>query len=347
MPRGSSGSWRRRRGPSPEAIRQARPQASGRRSRLWRGPALADFAYDDFAQAEIARLEDLRLAALEQRLDADLALGRELEVLGELEALVQAHPLRERPRGLLMLALYRAGRQSEALHVFQDVRRALGEELGIEPGPSLRELEQAILVHDPALGVAAAGRGGPGQARRRRARDARLRDARAAAGRPAVDGDEAARRLLDVRDRALPAELDRPGGRALERVSGDLVAAFGSARDAVSFAISCALARAGADRRREDGDGARRDGGRRDPLGATLGAGRLASTAAAGQILLTQAVKNLAGAVDGIEFRRAGRVELRGYADPWEVFDAVPAGEAAAPESLGARLRRRLGRAGR
>ena len=81
-----------------------------------------------------------------------------------------------------------------------------------------------------------------------------------------------------------------------------------------------------------------------EPLGAALGAGRLAGTARAGQILLTQAVKNLAGAVEGVEFRRAGRIKLRGYQDPWEVFEAVPAGEAAATEGLGARVRRRLRR---
>jgi DNA-binding SARP family transcriptional activator/streptogramin lyase/ABC-type branched-subunit amino acid transport system substrate-binding protein len=112
---------------------------------LWRGPALADFAYEPFAQTAIARLEEQRLAALERRIEADLALGRHAEVVGELKELVSAHPLREGLRAQLMLALYRSGRQAEALEVYQDARRALVEELGIDPSPALQELEQAIL----------------------------------------------------------------------------------------------------------------------------------------------------------------------------------------------------------
>jgi DNA-binding SARP family transcriptional activator/streptogramin lyase len=122
---------------------------------LWRGAPLADFAYEPFAQAEIARLEELRLAALEQRIEADLALGRHDQVVGELEALVAAHPLREGLRGQLMLALYRCGRQADALASYRDGRRHLVEELGIEPGASLRELHEAILAQDPALGAPA------------------------------------------------------------------------------------------------------------------------------------------------------------------------------------------------
>ncbi len=118
---------------------------------LWRGPALADFAYEPFAQAEIARLEELRLGALERRLEADLALGRHGELVGELEALVAEHPLRERLRAQLMLALYRSGRQAEALAAYRDARQALVDELGIEPGPALQELERAILCQDPGL----------------------------------------------------------------------------------------------------------------------------------------------------------------------------------------------------
>ncbi len=120
---------------------------------LWRGSALSDFAYDSFAQPEISRLEELRLAALEERIDADLALGREDELIGELEALVERHPLRERLRGLLMLALYRSGRQAQALQVYQEGRRRLAEELGLEPGEALRRLERQILEQDPELGA--------------------------------------------------------------------------------------------------------------------------------------------------------------------------------------------------
>jgi DNA-binding SARP family transcriptional activator len=118
---------------------------------LWRGPALADFAYESFAHAAIARLEEIRLAAIELGIDADLALGRHDELVGELEALVSEHPLRERLRRCLMTALYRSGRQAEALDAYQDARRALVDGLGIEPGAELRELEQAILRHDPSL----------------------------------------------------------------------------------------------------------------------------------------------------------------------------------------------------
>ncbi|MEP7113423.1 MAG: AfsR/SARP family transcriptional regulator, partial [Ilumatobacteraceae bacterium] len=120
---------------------------------LWRGGALAEFAYEEFASAEVSRISELRLAAVEERLDIELQLGRHRGVIGELEALVTAHALRERLRGLLMIALYRAGRQADALRVFQEGRRILGEELGLDPGPELRQLEAAILAQDPSLDV--------------------------------------------------------------------------------------------------------------------------------------------------------------------------------------------------
>jgi predicted ATPase/class 3 adenylate cyclase len=118
---------------------------------LWRGPALADFRYEPFAQAAIARLEELRLVALEQRIEADLELGREAGVVAELEALIAEHPMRERLRGHLMLALYRCGRQADALEAYQSTRRTLVNELAIEPSPALQDLERAILRHDASL----------------------------------------------------------------------------------------------------------------------------------------------------------------------------------------------------
>ena len=118
---------------------------------LWRGPALADFVYEPFAQTQIARLEELRTVVVEERVDADLALGRHAELVSELEALVQAEPLRERPRAQLMLALYRSGRQADALAAYRAARETLVEELGIDPGPELRELEAAILRQDDSL----------------------------------------------------------------------------------------------------------------------------------------------------------------------------------------------------
>jgi len=118
---------------------------------VWRGPPLAEFAFDSFAQGEISRLEELRLTLLEDRIDADLACGTHTTLVGELEALVAEHPLRERVRRQLVLALYRSGRQAEALEAYRAARVVLDEELGLEPTPALRELERSILTHDPGL----------------------------------------------------------------------------------------------------------------------------------------------------------------------------------------------------
>jgi DNA-binding SARP family transcriptional activator len=123
---------------------------------LWRGPPLGDLSYESFAQPAIRRLEELRLGALEKRIDADLALGRHSDLVAELEELVAQHPLREHLRAQLMLALYRCGRQADALAAYQRTRHALVEQLGIEPSPPLRELEQAILRQDPALDLTSA-----------------------------------------------------------------------------------------------------------------------------------------------------------------------------------------------
>jgi len=118
---------------------------------LWRGAPLLDLAYEPFAQGEIRRLEELRLAALEERIAADLELGHHAALIGELEALVAEYPLRERIRGQLMLALYRSGRQAEALKAYHDGRRALVDELGIEPTPELQQLQAAILRQEGGL----------------------------------------------------------------------------------------------------------------------------------------------------------------------------------------------------
>ena len=128
---------------------------------LWRGPPLADLSFAPSLQQEIAALEELRLTAIDLRIDADLALGRHAELVSELQALIREQPLRERLRGQLMLALYRAGRQAEALGAYRQARESLVEELGIEPGTPLQELERAILVHDPSLELS--GRVGTGE----------------------------------------------------------------------------------------------------------------------------------------------------------------------------------------
>ena len=123
---------------------------------LWRGPPLADFTYESFAQREVGRLEELRLEAIELRIDADLAVGRHARLVGELEHLITLHPFRERLRGQLMLALYQSGRQAEALEAYRAARSTLVEELGIEPSVALQRLEQAILAQDRELQAAAA-----------------------------------------------------------------------------------------------------------------------------------------------------------------------------------------------
>jgi predicted ATPase/DNA-binding SARP family transcriptional activator/Tfp pilus assembly protein PilF len=201
---------------------------------LWRGAALADFVCEPFAQSEAARLEELRLTALEERIDADLALGRGAELVAEVEALVEGNPLRERLRGQLMLALYRAGRQAEALAAYQDARRTLVDELGIEPSPALRELEQAILRQDEAV---AAGD--------------YLRELRSA--RPAgtvsflfTDVERSTRLLVELgegyRDalaehrRALREAFVEHGGGEVDTQGDAFFAAFPRARDAVAAA---------------------------------------------------------------------------------------------------------------
>jgi DNA-binding SARP family transcriptional activator len=138
--------------------RRAEPRERAEKLRaalaLWRGPALDDLAFEPFARDEVGRLEEARLAALEDCIDAELELGRAGDLVGELEELVEQHPLRERFRAQLMRALYRAGRQADALEAFRAAREVLTEELGLEPGEELRGLQQAILRQDPSLGPA-------------------------------------------------------------------------------------------------------------------------------------------------------------------------------------------------
>jgi WD40 repeat protein/DNA-binding SARP family transcriptional activator len=122
---------------------------------LWSGRPLADLEFEPFARVEVERLEELRLAVVEERVDAELALGRHLALVPELEALAAEHPFRERFRAQLMLALYRCGRQAEGLEVYQETRKLLDDELGLEPGVELRELQRAILAQDEELNLEA------------------------------------------------------------------------------------------------------------------------------------------------------------------------------------------------
>jgi len=189
---------------------------------LWRGEALADFAYEPFAQEEIARLEELRLEAVEARIDADLALGRHAELVGELEALVVAQPLRERATGRLMLVLYRSERQADALAAYRSARERMVEELGIEPGPQLRALEAAIIRQDEALLGPVAIR--PARAARRKRKLVTVVSADILAGVP--DPEALAAALQQARD--LAAEVVTAHGGVVERSVGDaVIAVFG------------------------------------------------------------------------------------------------------------------------
>jgi DNA-binding SARP family transcriptional activator len=134
-------------GPDPAAAAERLKEAL----ELWRGPALAEFGSEPFAREAGGRLDDARLAAIELRIDADLALGRHAELVSELEELVEREPFRERLRAQLMLALYRSGRQADALDLYRGTRELFVDELGIEPSPELQELEGSILRHEASL----------------------------------------------------------------------------------------------------------------------------------------------------------------------------------------------------
>ena len=205
---------------------------------LWRGRPLADVAYANFAQNEVARLDELHLTAIEELVDARIAFGRHGEVVGELERLVATHPLRERLRASLLLALYRSGRQAEALDAYQGARTILVEELGIEPTRSLRELHQAILNQDPALDLPVTDQPhhetGPAVAPPR-IDDTTVRDVRKTVTAVfvrlavAVEGDgpldpEALRRVTGRAFETLETAASRHGG-TIEAVSSDAITA--------------------------------------------------------------------------------------------------------------------------
>ena len=193
---------------------------------LWRGPALSDFLYEPFAQTEIARLEELRTVTLEERIEADLALGRHAELVSELEALVAAQPLRERPRAQLMLALYRSGRQADALAAYRVARETLVEELGIDPGPELRELEAAILRQDESLLLEETPLARPAMQFRRLVTILFVDVVESMALAEALD-PEALGRVLQSYFETVSAAIVRHGG-TVEKYAGDAVmAAFG------------------------------------------------------------------------------------------------------------------------
>jgi predicted ATPase/DNA-binding SARP family transcriptional activator len=205
---------------------------------LWRGPALADFGREPFAVANATRLEELRLGALEDRIAAELALGEHARLVGELEALVAEQPLRERPQALLMRALYGAGRQAEALAAYRRARQVLAEQAGLDPGPELRSLQQAVLAHDPSLAASTQGAmvaAGPVQGPSGAAPPAPASAVRHERGNlPApltsfVGREEELRRVLELLGRQRLVTLTGPGGvgktrlavEAARRLAGD------------------------------------------------------------------------------------------------------------------------------
>jgi DNA-binding SARP family transcriptional activator len=301
-------------------VRDARPLPSGERLAalrdalaLWRGPAFADLAYESFLQDEITRLDELRLTALEERLEAEIELGRHDAVVAEASALVARHPARERLCRLLMLALHRAGRQQEALDAYEVLRRALDELFGLEPSPETRALQLMILNQDPAIAV---GREPP------RSIGAVRRPVALLLAEVLVDEElelEAARSTFEDARRAMAEVVARHGG-ALSPESGvELIAAFGAdaaheddvlraARSAVE--LHEILAGREVDARLAVGTGQLLvEDGRPVLVGAVVGQTRHALHAAdAGDLVVTPVAAQIGG--DALEFDGEGR--LRG-----------------------------------
>ena len=319
------------------ALTGGRPGRAAARLRAaleeWRGPALADVALEPFAAPEIARLEELRAAAVEDRIEADLALGRGVELVGELEALVGREPLRERLRAQLMLALYRAGRQGEALDVYRDAVRTLDAELGLRPGPELERLQRAILAHDPALlrGAPAADEAPPEVERRRATATILFADLAGSARMRARLGEEDADALRREHDRRLRDVLAAHGGAGVKALGDGLLATF----DGAGAAVACAVEMQRAIDRQA----------RRGPVALELRIGiaagdvawegedhfgtpvteaqRLCAAAAPGRILVADAVRLLAGTATDAVFEDAGELALRGLVQPVRAW-AVP-----------------------
>jgi DNA-binding SARP family transcriptional activator/tetratricopeptide (TPR) repeat protein len=311
---------------------------------MWRGPALAEVAYAEFAQPEIRRLEELRLAALEAWVEARLRLGMHGETIGELEALVTAHAGREHLAGQLMVALYRCGRQGDALDVYTRTRTYLAAELGLEPGPALQALRADILAQSPALQL-------PGHASGTAVADTSaaqadgalptgvvtflLTDVESSARLWDTDADAMAA-ALEVHDELIEGMVDRHRGRLLKhRGEGDAtLSVFARASDAVGCAAALQDAlRATSWPEQLDmrvrialhsGEAQQRGG---DYFGPVLNrAARLRSLAAGGVTMLSQSTAELARdrLPPGTALIDVGRHELRGLARAERVFELRP-----------------------
>ena len=300
---------------------------------LWRGPALADFAFEPFAQLEIARLEEERRLAAEERIEAELALGRHAELVGELEALVAAEPFRERPRGQLMLALYRSGRQAEALDAYRDARRTLVAELGIEPSPELRALEAAILRQDESLAAPAEPQPFARAAGRRLVTVACTE----IGGVPGSLDAEALQQVTGPCVEAIAGAVERHGGTVERSADDAVVAAFGvpvaHEDDAVRAARAALEIRAKVEELGlsasigiETGEVA--DDGGSGLGGAVVGtARRLAEVAAPGQVVVSEDAYRLVA--HAAEAEPLGAVRLRGREEPVPAWRLVAISESA------------------
>jgi DNA-binding SARP family transcriptional activator len=322
---------------------------------LWRGPPLGDLAYEPFAQREIARFEDLHMAALEQLFDAKLALGRHGEVIGELEALIGEYPYREGLRAQLMLALYRSDRQADALQAFQEARRALVEELGIEPGERLRELERAILAQDQALAVPVVASAPAAAAAAPPAPEELptgvvtflLTDIEDSSGLWEAD-PEAMAAALGLHDELIARSVAAHGGRLLKaKGEGDsTLAVFRRASDAVAGAVELQAALGAAAWPGElglrvrmalhTGEAHERGG---DYFGPALNrAARLRALTRGGTTLVSQATAEIVQdrLPSGVELVDLGRHALRGLSRPENVFELRPVAARGAPEPAAA-----------
>jgi DNA-binding SARP family transcriptional activator len=316
---------------------------------MWRGAPLADLAYEPFAQREIARLEELRVRALEQLIGAKLALGSHADVVSQLEMLIAEHPYRERLRAQLMLALYRCDRQADALQAYQDARRQLVDELGIEPGERLRELERAILAQDPALATPRGHDDGdaapPGTAPAELPTGVvsfLLTDIEHSSGLWEADPEGMAA-ALELHDDLIARTVDAHAGRLLkQKGEGDAtVSAFRRSSDAVAAAVAIqkALGAAswpgGLDLRvrvaLHTGEAHERAG---DYFGPALNrAARLRSLARGGATVMSQATAEIVHdrLPPEIELVELGRHQLRGLSRPENVFELRPVAAQAAP----------------
>jgi DNA-binding SARP family transcriptional activator len=308
---------------------------------LWRGRPLEGLEDYAFAAAEAERLEDVRLGALEARFEAELALGRHQAVVGEIRALANAHPARETLRYELMLALYRTGRQADALAAYAQARRYLVEQLGIEPSAQLRDLERAILQHDPALTLdpapvsAPASAAGPAQEPEPAAGGLRtflIARVNGYARYTRERGDEAGSALARVFAGIVRSATRESGGTLVELRGDEALCVFDSARGALRAAVELQRRLRTAPEGGEAfplavgtgldaGEALAVEGGYRG--GALNVAARLAAAAAPGVILAAETVASIAGPVDGLRVGGMRRVALEGFGDPVRAVEVI------------------------